>query len=50
MLREFDDHADEDRDVPDPYYGGPRGFEDVHDIVERSCARLLAHMRAQHNL
>ena len=28
-------------DVPDPYYGGATGFEDVHDIVERSCERLL---------
>ena len=28
-------------DVPDPYYGGSRGFEDVQDIVERSCAALL---------
>jgi len=31
-------------DVPDPYYGGPRGFDDVHDIVERSCERLLEHL------
>ena len=30
-----------DVDVPDPYYGGPRGFEDVLDIVERGCADLL---------
>jgi protein-tyrosine phosphatase len=28
-------------DVPDPYYGGPGGFDDVLDIVERECARLL---------
>ena len=31
-------------DVPDPYYGGPRGFDEVHDIVERSCAGLLDHL------
>jgi len=37
-------------DVPDPYYGGPRGFEDVHDIVERACAGLLAHIAAEHGL
>jgi len=29
------------RDVPDPYYGGPSGFEDVLDLVESGCARLL---------
>jgi protein-tyrosine phosphatase len=29
------------RDVPDPYYGGPRGFEDVLDLVETACEGLL---------
>jgi protein-tyrosine phosphatase len=40
LLREWDPQADLP-DVPDPYHGGTRGFEDVHDIVERSCAALL---------
>jgi protein-tyrosine phosphatase len=39
-LREWDPEADS-LDVPDPYYGGANGFEDVHDLVERSCAALL---------
>ncbi|HEV2132505.1 MAG TPA: low molecular weight protein-tyrosine-phosphatase [Longimicrobiaceae bacterium] len=42
-LREWDPRQD-GSDVPDPYYGGARGFEDVHDIVERSCAALLDHL------
>ena len=50
LLREFDPEAFGDFDVPDPYYGGPRGFELVHDIVERSCAALLEHIRTQHQL
>jgi protein-tyrosine phosphatase len=29
-------------DVPDPYYGGPRGFETVLDNVEAACRGLLA--------
>jgi len=29
-----------DVDVPDPYYGGPRGFEDVLDVVEAGCSAL----------
>jgi protein-tyrosine phosphatase len=29
------------RDVPDPYYGGPRGFEEVLDLVQDGCERLL---------
>jgi len=49
-LREFDPEASGDLDVPDPYYGGPRGFEDVHDIVERSCAALLEHIIAERGL
>jgi protein-tyrosine phosphatase len=40
LLREWDPESGS-ADVPDPYYGGARGFEEVHDIVERSCAALL---------
>ena len=50
LLREFDERASGNSNVPDPYYGGPRGFEDVHDIVERSCRSLLAHIRREHGL
>ncbi|MGH7481816.1 MAG: low molecular weight protein-tyrosine-phosphatase [Longimicrobiales bacterium] len=48
MLREFDPEADGPTDVPDPYFGGERGFADVHDIVERSCRGLLEHVREVH--
>ncbi|MDB4949099.1 MAG: protein tyrosine phosphatase [Gemmatimonadetes bacterium] len=48
-LREWDPPPD-DGDVPDPYYGGPRGFDHVQDIVERSCAALLDHIVAEHGL
>ena len=30
--------------VPDPYYGGPEGFEQVLDLVESACDGLLAHI------
>ena len=30
-----------DLDVPDPYYGGPDGFEDAFQMIERSSRRLL---------
>lgn len=30
------------RDVPDPYYGGPDGFEHVFQMVRAGCADLLA--------
>lgn len=32
-------------DVPDPYYGGAKGFDDVLDIVEHECARLIRELR-----
>ena len=28
-------------DVPDPYYGGPDGFEQVYDMLTGACAGLL---------
>lgn len=32
-------------DVPDPFYGGPHGFETVLDIVETACECLLDDLR-----
>lgn len=34
-------------DVPDPYYGGNRGFERVLDLVEEACEGLVVHLRDQ---
>jgi len=47
LLREFDPAGGPGAEVPDPYYGGPRGFEDVFEMVERSCRGLLDHVRQQ---
>ena len=46
LLREFDPAASGDLDVPDPYYGGDRGFETVLDLVEAACRGLLDELRA----
>jgi protein-tyrosine phosphatase len=48
LLREFDPAAEgaPDLDVPDPYYGGPDGFERVLDLVEAACRGLLDDLRA----
>lgn len=40
MMRDYDPERGS-RDVPDPYYGGPDGFERVYTILERCCGRLL---------
>ena len=46
LLREFDPASSGDLDVPDPYYGGDRGFETVLDLVEAACRGLLDELRA----
>lgn len=46
LLRDYDPGSDAGSDVPDPYYGGPRGFDDVFDICEAGCRGLLEHVRA----
>jgi protein-tyrosine phosphatase len=40
LLRDHDPEPG-DGEVPDPYYGGPRGFDDVFDMVRRSAEALL---------
>ncbi|HEY6482322.1 MAG TPA: low molecular weight protein-tyrosine-phosphatase [Steroidobacteraceae bacterium] len=35
-------------EVPDPYYGGPNGFEEVLDLVEAAARGLLQHVRLSH--
>jgi protein-tyrosine phosphatase len=51
LLREFDPAsaggAEEagDLDVPDPYYGGADGFDEVFELVRAACAGLLEQLR-----
>jgi protein-tyrosine phosphatase len=35
----------EPQEVPDPYYGGPNGFEEVLDLIESAARGLLTHLR-----
>lgn len=44
LLREFDPAAD-GLDVPDPYYGGTEGFDEVLAMVEAACPGLLDWVR-----
>src|SRR5918995_4082836 len=52
LLREFDPGSAgaPDLDVPDPYYGGDDGFEQVLDLVEAACRGLLDSLRADGRL
>ena len=44
MLRGFDRRAGGAMDVPDPYYGGPDGFERVLDLAMRASRGLIAQL------
>ena len=46
MLRSYDPSAQDDLDVPDPYYGDDDGFQLVLAQVERACEGLVAELRA----
>lgn len=50
LLREFDTRGAGLHDVPDPWYGGADGFEEVLDLCERTCNGLLAHLQREHGL
>ncbi|MFT2090656.1 low molecular weight protein-tyrosine-phosphatase [Paraglaciecola sp. 2405UD69-4] len=44
----FLDYADsEENQVPDPYYGGKRGFEYVLDLIELASTGLIKHIKKQ---
>jgi len=44
FLMEYSDNPGR-RNVPDPYYGGPQGFEQVLDMVEHAAQGLLRRIR-----
>ena len=58
LLRSFDPRPEgaadaavaDDDEVPDPYFGGPQGFDQVFDICQRACQGLLDHLRRTHGL
>jgi len=46
MMRKFDPNP-EDGNVPDPYYGGVEGFENVYQILTRSCEKFLESIQSK---
>ena len=45
LLRSFEPGAPDGAEVPDPFSGGPAGFDHVLDLCERACRGLLQHVR-----
>jgi protein-tyrosine phosphatase len=46
LLRDFDPDAPSGSEVPDPYYGGEHGFDEVLDLCEAACRGLLDHLQS----
>lgn len=48
MMRSFDPTLagaeEHDLEVPDPYYGGPDGFQHMYEMLHRACEGLLTHL------
>lgn len=49
LMRDFDPQP-QDGNVPDPYYGGQDGFENVYRILLRSNQRLLSSIQEEQDL
>jgi low molecular weight protein-tyrosine phosphatase len=47
LMRDYDVPENHGRDVPDPYYGGPEGFETVYQMLAVSCRNLLESLKAE---
>jgi protein-tyrosine phosphatase len=48
LFRDFDPEATaDDNEVPDPWFGGDEGFQEVLVMVERTADALVAHIREQ---
>jgi len=47
LMRQFEPGFAEVPDVPDPYYGGPDGFEDAYRMLCDNADRLLDYLEAE---
>jgi protein-tyrosine phosphatase len=50
LLRSFDPRSPAGANVPDPYYGGDDGFDEVLDLCLSACRPLLERIRREHGL
>lgn len=48
MMRDFDLRSP-GADVPDPYFGGDQGFQNVFDILDQSTEELLKYLEGRPN-
>lgn len=50
LLRDLDPQSPPNSDTPDPYYGGPNGFEEVFQLCWRGCLELLRELHPELNI
>jgi protein-tyrosine phosphatase len=49
MMRDFD-LQNPGADVPDPYHGDERDFQEVFDILDKSLDNFIGHLKSRHSL
>lgn len=49
LMRSFD-NSDKSLEVPDPYYGGAKEFQEVYDILDRSLNGFMAYLKSKHDM
>ena len=49
LMRDYDNQQS-GADIPDPYYGGPGGFQIVYDMLEESLSNFLGSIMKEHKL
>jgi protein-tyrosine phosphatase len=49
LMRSFDS-ASKYHEVPDPYHGDDRDFQEVFEILDRSLEAFISHLRQAHSL
>jgi protein-tyrosine phosphatase len=49
LMRDYDSGY-EGEDVPDPYFGGDQGFQEVYEMLDRSTESLLNKLSSTQNL
>ena len=50
FLMRYFDPENKGADVPDPYYGGSDGFEEMYQILDRSLDQLVVFLKEKHKL
>jgi protein-tyrosine phosphatase len=47
LMRDFDP-ARKGQEVPDPYFGGEEGFQEVFEILDQAMENFLTHLERKH--